>query len=233
MRAGWKHHRIQTKLTRRFIPNDIHFYNHIWGLHFSLFLLRLKCFWIRGWTICFPCQTSWNGICLLQTGGQAITERALPGCRPLDTQRCDGTAPGYISDPVASQSGGPHWQPQVVTASVSWCGVPLADKGEQESMLLYVTFVRKEETSGPGWLWNNKMAAPVIRVLALLPSFQGGPGLGKEILAFSDCTHYLMCPPALIICIRSRFHKPFSCETRLVIRVNYSVVRGNIMIKKK
>ncbi|ELK12502.1 Cell division protein kinase 6 [Pteropus alecto] len=87
-----------------------------------------------------------------QTGGQAITERALPGCRPLDTQHCDGTAPGYISDPVASQSGGPHWQPQVVTASVSWCGVPLADKGEQESMLLYVTFVRKEETSGPGWL---------------------------------------------------------------------------------
>lgn len=48
MRAGWKHHRTQTKLTRRFIPSDIHFYIHIWGLHFSLFLLRLKCFWIWG-----------------------------------------------------------------------------------------------------------------------------------------------------------------------------------------
>lgn len=75
------------------------------------------------------------------------------------------------------------------------------------------------------------MAAPIMRVLAFQPL--GAPGLGKGIWAFSDCTHYLIRPCILTICIRSRFHKPFSCETRWVIRVNYSVVRRNIMMEKK
>lgn len=43
---------------------------------------------------------------------------------PSETQPCPGAAPGHISDPVASQSGGPRWQPRVLTASVRWCGVP-------------------------------------------------------------------------------------------------------------
>lgn len=127
---------------------------------------------------------------------------------PLDTQHCVGPAPGHISDPVASQSGGPHWQPQVVTALASWCGVALADKGEQGSVLFPVAAVCKEETFRPGGCETIKW---LLRSLAhwLPPYFQGGPGLGKGMLAFSDCTHYLTCPSARIICIRSRFHKPF------------------------
>lgn len=59
----------------------------------------------------------------------------------LDMQHCGSAVPGPISDPVASQSGGPHWQPGVVTALVSWCGVPLADKEEQASVLIQVPSV--------------------------------------------------------------------------------------------
>lgn len=127
---------------------------------------------------------------------------------PLDTQHCDGPAPGHISDPVALQSGGPHWQPQVVTALASWCGVALADKGEQGRVLFPLTALCKKETSGPG---GCATVTWLLQTLAhwLPPYFQGGPGLGKGILAFSDCTYYLMCPSARIICIRSRFHKPF------------------------
>lgn len=84
----------------------------------------------------------------------------------LETQHCDGPAPGHIPDPVASQSGGPRWQPRVVTASVSWCGVPLADGGEQGGVRFPVASVCKEEASEPGWLRNNKMAASIIRLVA-------------------------------------------------------------------
>lgn len=86
MRAGWKTHRIQTKVTRRFIPKKSHFHIHNQALHFApLFLLPLKGFWRWGWTFgLLPCQTSWNGICPpSQTGGQAVTKKALPGCRPF------------------------------------------------------------------------------------------------------------------------------------------------------
>lgn len=151
---------------------------------------------------------------------------------PLDTQHCVGPAPGHISDPVASQSGGPHWQPQVVTALASWCGVALADKGEQGSVLFPVAAVCKEETSRPGWLWNNKMAAPIISALASslfsgwTRPWERNVGLLRlhTLLNMSFCTYYMHQEQ-----ISQAF---FSCETRLVIRVNYSVVRGNIMMEK-
>ena len=85
---------------------------------------------------------------------------------------------------------------------------------------------------------TSKMAAPVVRGLAFLPLPRGGLGLGKGVWAFSLCTQYLPWPSVLILCTlimgtRDRFHKPFSYETRLVIRVNYSVLRGNIMMERK
>lgn len=70
------------------------------------------------------------------------------------------------------------------------------------------------------------MAALVIGVQAFLPLFRGWggtPGLGKGILAFSGYTHYLMGNSALTLCIRRKFPKAFSYETRSVLRVNYSV----------
>lgn len=75
--------------------------------------------------------------------------KLLPGAS-LDTQRCDGPAPGPISDPVASQSGGPHRQPRVVTASVGWCRVPQADKGEQGSVLILSLLCAKKAPRGLG-----------------------------------------------------------------------------------
>lgn len=236
MRAGWKHHGIQTKLTRRFLPKEIPFFTStLGGLHFPpLFLRPLKCFWIWGWTSCLPRQkASWNGICLpSQTGGQAITERALPGCWPLwlhstVTAQRQATSLTLWPHNLEAHIGSPgRWQLRSVGVECHW-----QTKG---SMLLCVTCVwEEEETSGTAWLRNQNMAAPIIRVLAFLPVFQGGPGLRKGILAFSDCTHDFICPSALIICTRSWFHKPFSCETRLVTRVNYSVVKGNMMMEEK
>lgn len=162
------------------------------------------------------CQTSWNEICLhSQPGGQAVAGRAFAWLlASLETQHCSGSVPGHISDPVASQSGGPHWQPQVVTASVSWCGVPLADKGEQESVLLCVPSLWQKKPLRSWTFVKQRHGCSSHQSTAFLPLLQGGPGLGKEILAFSDYIYYLMCPSALNICIRNRLHKALSYETR-------------------
>lgn len=99
----------------------------------------------------------------------------------LETQPCIGTAPGHVSDPVASQSGGPCWQPRVLTALVSWCGVLLADKESRTaccSMSLCVT----EETSKAldvcgtvKWLLQS-----IIKIQAFPPSFFWGGGEKEE-----------------------------------------------------
>lgn len=93
---------------------------------------------------------------------------------PLETQPCPGAAPDHISDPVASQSGGPRWQPRVLTASVRWCGVPQTkESGTACHSMSFLWDGRNLE--GPGRVWN-KMAAPVVGVQAFLPLFWGGVG---------------------------------------------------------
>lgn len=232
MRAVWKQPRFQTGLTRRSFPEEIHFNIHTWGLPFSSLLSTTRVLLDTGVDnlLSMPSLMKWDLSCLADRWPSCHGAGSARLPASLDTRRGDGAAPGHVSDPVASQSGGPRWRPRVVTALVSWCGVPLADKGEQ---LPRVTSVWEKKPLRSGCLWNNKMAAPVIRVPAPHPLSQGGPGPGEGIWAFSDCTHYLIWLSAFIMCIRSRFHKRFSCETRLVMRVNYSVVRGNIMVEEK
>lgn len=162
-------------------------------------------------------------------------ERALPGwlLASLETQPCPGAAPGHISDPMTSRSGGPHWQPQVLTASVSWCEVPLADKAGQHAAPCH--FCVMEETKALDicdtikWLlWSFEY-----RLSSLC--FAGGLGLGKGALALSDRTRYLMGNSALTLCIsvhQEQISQAFFFEIRLVIRVNIWY-RGSITMEKK
>lgn len=233
MRAGWKHQRIQTKLTRRLLPEEIPFSHPPLGSAlFSSSPSATQVLLDMGsdTLLTMPSLMKWDLSSRADRWSSYYREGSAWLLASLETQHCDGTAPAtYLTlwpHNLEAHIGSPgRWQLWSVGAEFHW-----QTKG---SKLLCVSAVWKEETSGTEWLWNQKMAAPVVRVLAFLPVFQGGPGLGKGILAFSDCTHDFICPSALIICIRSRFHKPFSCETRLVTRVNYSVVRGNIMMEKK
>lgn len=105
---------------------------------------------------------------------------------PLETQPCPGAAPGHVSDPVASQSGGPHWQPRVLTASVPsvWSSTGRQRGGTACHSMSFLCDGRNLE--GPGRVWN-KMAAPVIGVQTFIPllgwgrGFEGvGQALGKE-----------------------------------------------------
>lgn len=80
-----------------------------------------------------PDSAKWDLSCLADRWPSCCREDSAGLLASLGTQHCDGAAPGHISDP--------HWQPRVATTLVSWCGVPLADAGEQENTLLHVTSV--------------------------------------------------------------------------------------------
>lgn len=120
---------------------------------------------------------------------------------PLETQPCPGAAPGHVSDSVASQSGGQHWQPRVLTASVRWCGVPQTKRVGPHATPCH--FCVTEETlkaldvCGTKWLLQSLEC----RLSSLFGwgggGGGGGAGLGKGILAFSGCTHHLMGTSAL------------------------------------
>lgn len=117
--------------------------------------------------VCSPCQTLWNGICLpWQTGGQAITERALPGCRPL----------GYAA--LWRPSARPHIWP---CGLAIWRPTLAAPGGDSSGQLVW-SCTGRQRGAGEGavpshcsvqrrnfWargLCNSKMAAPNISALA-------------------------------------------------------------------
>ena len=117
LRAGSKHHQIQSRLTRGPSLKRSTFYLHLGVYPSLLFSFRhFSAFGPGDGGVCFLRQASWNGICLpSQTGGQAVTERGL--WPPLDTWPCDGAAPGHMSDPVGSLR---WWQLRLVRAEFSW-----------------------------------------------------------------------------------------------------------------
>ena len=111
-------------IDQRALSEKIHFLHPPWSLPFSpLFLPPLKCFWTWGWgrLLSAPSLMKWDLSSIADRWPSCYRERAL--------------APsGYVA--LWRSSTRPHvWprgQPQMVTASVSSCGVPLTDNREQE-----------------------------------------------------------------------------------------------------
>lgn len=227
----WGHHGIQTKVATGSSAKRPSATAMLWTCAFLL-LLPCSAFGCEGGRFTlharlhkmgfvFPCRhvgkLPWRGLCLTagHSGYPALWQRS----------------PRPKSDPVAWQSGSPHWQPRVVTAPVGWHGAPLAHREKWASVLIWQSLGRKKALRP--WKILEQHMAPIMGIWTLLPVSQGGPSLGKRILAFPEWAHYLVCPSSRRAWIRTRFHKPVSCETRLLIRVNYSVLEGNNTMEQK
>ena len=124
LRAGSKHHQIQSRLTRGPSLKRPTFYIHLGVYPSLLFSFRhLSAFGPGGWgrLLSAPSLMKWDLSSIADRWPSCYRERAL--------------APsGYVA--LWRSSARPHvWprgQPQMVTASVSSCGVPLTDNREQE-----------------------------------------------------------------------------------------------------